>query len=121
MQEIETPNYYSMHDIIGQQLSAVVFVMDYLRLMFNSDYMNVMGYPPVTVRGDAYHPGSSRYRDVLCEIITHIVVRAEARKGDAVEIVFDDDSSIYIPVRDEDYLYGPELVVYEAGSHWWVL
>jgi hypothetical protein len=38
-----------------------------------------------------------------------------------MEIVFDDGSAIVVPVRDEDHLYGPECIIYQAPTDWWVL
>jgi hypothetical protein len=121
MQEREISGDYSMRDIVGKELSAVTFVMDYHQIWFNSTRINIVTELRVLIGDSVYRLGDPGYRDKLCDRITHVVVKAEARKGDAMEIVFDDGSAIVVPVRDEDHLYGPECIIYQAPTDWWVL
>jgi hypothetical protein len=124
MQELEPIDDYSMDSITGQQLSAVTFGLNYRELSFNSDVIYIIHDLQVFVASSVYQLGDPGYRDRLCERITHVVVKAEARPGDAVEIVFDDDSTIVMSVGGEENMYGPGRVFYQpfrAYKDWWVL
>jgi hypothetical protein len=121
MKQSEYGDENLMEEIIGEQLSGVTFVMDYVQLLFNSNWINAICGLQVVKGGIVSQWGDAEYRDRLCERITHTVIKAQARKGDAVKIVFDDGYSIVIPVRDEDHIYGPECVIYQGSENWWVL
>jgi hypothetical protein len=124
MPEPEKKDDYAMHAIVGQQLSAVTFARNYLELSFNSDMISVLLDPSVIVGGSVYLPGDSGYRDRLCERITHIVIGAKVLQGDAVKIVFDDDSAIVLPDIDDGKVYGPGRIFYQpsdAYEDWWEL
>lgn len=63
----EKSDYFSR--IIGEQLSAVSFVMDYLQLQFNGYLLTVLT-PLVVVSDDhSYTFADLGYRDALCERI----------------------------------------------------
>ncbi len=58
---------------------------------------------------------------MLCDRIAHVVHLASVIEGDRSLIVFDDESSISISLRQED-LRGrsPEAARFTAGNCWWV-
>src|SRR5712664_180557 len=70
--------------IIGEQLSGVTFVMDYLQLQFNPPPI-INAYTPVTVcsNGKSCVSGDDQFRNVLCEQITKIVKSVAIRDEDA--------------------------------------
>jgi len=68
--------------LLGEQLSAVTFVQDYLQLWFDGPGINVTN--PLTVQtGQAsvtsWRPG---FRDALCSQIAKIVAAVECRDGE---------------------------------------
>jgi hypothetical protein len=67
--------------IVGEQLSAVCFVMDYLQLQFNDYHLTVL--PPLVAQiGDrSFCLGDLGYRDTLCERITHNVTVVSIASG----------------------------------------
>jgi hypothetical protein len=94
--------------IVGEQLSGVTFVMDYLQLQFNPP-PTINAYTPVTVSsaGKSTVSGDDQFRNRLCEQITKVVKSSAIRNGLAFEIVFEDESVISISLKPSDYV-GPE-------------
>jgi hypothetical protein len=99
-----------LRQIVGEQLSGVTFVMDYLQLQFNPPPI-LSAFTPVTVRvgTTSWRSGDDQFRNRLCEQITKIVKSVKLREGDAFEIEFEDASTISISLNPNDYI-GPEAV-----------
>ena len=106
--------------IIGEELSAVVFVRDYVQLQFDGPGLTAINDPTVVVGGRAYTTTTAGYRDALCGQIGHSVVSAEVASDMEITIEFDDGSTISISLREQDYLYGPEAAVFHHGKNTWV-
>ena len=96
-----------MDTIVGEQLSSVEFVQDYLQLHFDGPTLTVFVWPIVrsTVREARW--GQPGYKDELCARIGHKVSKAGLREGEAVIILFEDSGEIVISLRPEDRV-GPE-------------
>src|SRR5258705_6841549 len=86
--------------IVGQQLSGVTFVMDYVQLQFNPP-PTISAYTPLTVScdGKEFVMGHEQFRNKLCEQITKIVKSVEVRDGDAFLIEFEDRSKISVSLK----------------------
>lgn len=90
-------------ELVGEQLSAVTFVQDYLQLWFDGPGINVT--IPLTVHSGAlsvtsWQPG---FRDAICGQIAKLVKSIIYRDADALEIHFEDGSRVSISLRPEDY------------------
>jgi hypothetical protein len=83
--------------LIGKQLSAVTFVMDYFQFDFDSDRLTVHTVPTV----DLCREDISNYRDQLCAFIAQIVTSVEEVPDTAIHIDFGDFGRLTIPL-DED-------------------
>ncbi|HEY0460838.1 MAG TPA: hypothetical protein VGC97_17005 [Pyrinomonadaceae bacterium] len=102
----EKSDYFSR--IIGEQLSAVSFVMDYLQLQFNGYFLTVLT-PLVVVTNDrTYSFGDLGFRDTLCERIAQKVIEI-VLTSDYLRIVFEDNTFFSISLRQEDYV-GAEAI-----------
>ena len=97
-------NPIKLDAIIGQQLSSVEFVQDYVQLHFDGPYIIAFTWPVV-----------ESYRDALCDRISRKVRTALISGGNAVTIGFDDGGTIRISLKQEDRV-GPEAILYRAGS-----
>jgi hypothetical protein len=96
--------------IIGEQLSGVTFVMDYVQLQFNPPpTINV--YTPSTVfsSGGKWTSGDDQFRNMLCGQIGKLVKSVAIQDEEAFRITFEDDSVISISLKPSDYV-GPEAV-----------
>lgn len=88
--------------LIGKQLSAVVFVMDYLQFQFNGAVLTVLNPICVKVDNKIYQSGDINFRNSLCERISHIVENLLLSE-DRLEINFNDSAAFFISLKDEDY------------------
>ena len=107
--------------IVGEQLSGVTFVMDYLQLQFNPPpTINV--YTPLTVRQDGlfFAWGDDQFRNKLCEQITKIVKSVEINDNEFFLIVFEDGSEISISLNPDDYV-GPEVLHFWGRNNLWIV
>src|SRR5437763_12297202 len=105
----ENQNYFSR--MIGEQLSAVSFVMDYLQLQFNAYFLTVLTPLVVLVGEQSYRLGDTHYRDTLCERITHNVTEVVLAE-DHLRIGFDDGAAFDISSKEEDRV-GAEALIYQ--------
>lgn len=103
--------------IVGEQLIAVNFVLDYLYLQFNECFLTVLTPLVVVVGEQSLKLGDLPYRDALCERITHNVTGA-LLSSDHLRIDFDDGSRFIVSLIDEVHV-GSEAILFqfpEAGQ-----
>ena len=95
---------------MGQELSGVTFVRDYLQLQFNLAVM-LNAFTPVTVRrGDTSATfGEDAFANLLLSQIGRLVRGVELRPEEALDMTFDDGSLISVSLRPEHYV-GPEAI-----------
>ena len=111
----------SLQVIIGEQLSAVTFVQDYLQLHFDGPRLTVFSYA-IVMRGDkTFHGGKPGFRDALCNNIAKQVTEARVAYGDSISIRFADGSTIKISLKDEDFSDGEAVNFDTGGNVWWAL
>jgi hypothetical protein len=111
----------SLQMLIGEQLSAVTFVQDYLQLQFDGPRLTIFSHPVVILGGKTFHWGKHGFRDALCDNIAKQVTETRVAYGDSIAIRFADGSTITISLKDEDYS-GGEAVNFDAGGNiWWAL
>jgi hypothetical protein len=89
--------------IVGKQLSAVVFVLDYLQLQFDGPTLTL--FTSVAVHsndGGVVDDHAIGWRDALCGQITHVVRTVRLGDGELV-VEFINGSAISASLRPEDY------------------
>lgn len=106
--------------IVGEQLSAVVFVQDYVQLQFDGPVITAITVPTVTVAGVTFRWGMPRYRDMLCERIGKIVHAASINEGQEIRIEFDETSSISISLSPESYRAAEAALFHNGPENMWV-
>jgi hypothetical protein len=82
--------------LIGEKLSSVTFVMDYLQIDFDGNRFTLNIFPIIKSRGHVFKFGKQFYRDNLCELIGKVVSSIEVKNEEVLTIVF--DSANYISV-----------------------
>jgi hypothetical protein len=107
--------------IVGEQLSGVTFVMDYLQLQFNPPPL-INAYTPVTVfiSGKCYVSGDDQFRNKLCEQIAKIVKSVIIKSEVSFLITFEDGSAISVSLRTSDYV-GPEAMEFHGRNNLWMV
>jgi hypothetical protein len=107
--------------IVGEQLSGVTFVMDYLQLQFNPP-PTINAYTPVTVTcgGSTFMSGDDQFRNRLCDQITKTVKAVIVKEAEAFVITFEDASVISISLLASDYV-GPEALEFIGRDNIWIV
>ena len=101
--------------IEGQELSAVEFLADYLRLHFDGPLLTMYAWPHVLLADFSIAFGEPEYRNALCAQIGEIVATATLEELDALTIEFESGTVIALSLREED-LDGPESGSYSADG-----
>ncbi len=96
--------------IIGEELTAVEFVQDYLQLRFDGPLLTLYAWPHVLLSEYSIAFGEPEYRNALCSQIGEKVEEATLDEGDSLTIKLENETVLALSLREED-LDGPE-----AGS-----
>jgi hypothetical protein len=96
--------------IIGEELTAVEFVQDYLQLRFEGPLLTLYAWPHVLLSEYSIAFGEPEYRNALCAQIGEKVEEATLDEGDSLTIKLENETVLALSLREED-LDGPE-----AGS-----
>jgi hypothetical protein len=94
----------------GQELTAVEFVADYLRLRFDGPMLTLYAWPHVLLAEFSVAFGEPEYRNALCAQIGETVATAKLEELDALTVEFESGTVLALSLREED-VDGPE-----AGS-----
>jgi hypothetical protein len=97
--------------IEGQELTAVEFVSDYVRLRFDGPMLTLYAWPHMLLEDFSIAFGQPEYRNALCAQIGEMVAKANLKELDSLTIEFESGTVIALSLREED-LDGPE-----AGSY----
>jgi hypothetical protein len=99
----------------GQELTAVEFVQDYLRLRFDGPMLTLYAWPHVLLADFSIAFGEPEYRNALCAQIGEIVAKATLEELDALTVEFESGMVVALSLREED-LSGPEAGSYSADG-----
>lgn len=99
--------------IEGQELTAVEFVSDYLRLRFDGPTLTLYGWPHVLLADFSVAYGEPEYRNALCAQIGEMVAKAALEEMESLTVEFESGTVIALSLREEE-LDGPEAGSYSA-------
>ncbi len=117
----KTSSKNALDVLIGNQLSGVLFIQDYVQLQFDGPGLTALNWPIVTVADTDYSFGMADYRNVLCERITKIVQRTSVIEGQEIRIDLDDESSISISLTPSEDPAMSEMAIFDNGpKDFWV-
>jgi hypothetical protein len=94
-------------DLIGEQLTVVAFVMDYVEFHFNGPILRSLTNPIVETEAGSMHFPAPGSRDALCSLIGSRVDAASILVGDRIELRTDANQTLTVPL-DEASRRGPE-------------
>jgi len=89
-------------DIIGEELTAVEFVQDFLVLDFEGPSVTFYAWPHVLLEDGSFGFGEPGYRDMLCAQIGENVVQAQLEEFAALTIEFENGVVFGLSLREED-------------------
>ena len=105
-----------LRTICGAQLTSVDFVLDYLILGFGpKGALTTLVWPEIQNGGTVLEFGMSGYRDLLCELITKVVVSVEITDDEVIFITFENEIRIRIPLREREV--PGERAIFTAPKH----
>ena len=99
----------TLQDLVGEEVSAIAFVRDYVEVHFDGPILRSLSNPTVSERGVDYRFPEAGSRDALCRVIGSTVRAVKLEEGRALELVTSDGSRITIPL-DAASLRGPEAM-----------
>ncbi len=105
----------------GQELTAVEFVGDYLRLRFGDvpgspgPMLTLYAWPHILLSDFSIAYGEPQYRNALCAQIGETVAKALLEEMEALTIEFESGTVIALSLREED-MDGPEAGSYSADG-----
>jgi len=100
----------------GQELTAVEFIADYVRLRFDGPTLTLYAWPHVLLADFSVAFGEPEYRNALCAQIGETVATAKLEELDALTVEFESGTVLALSLREED-MDGPEAGSYsEDGS-----
>jgi len=102
--------------IIGEQLSSVEFVQDYVQLRFDGPTITAFVWPTINLSGNIIRFGDAGYRDALCARIARKVTAARIIEVVCLTVQFDDYAELKISLKPEDSV-GPEAGYFCVDSN----
>jgi len=100
----------------GQELTAVEFVGDYLRLRFDGPMLTMYAWPHLLFPEFSLGYGEPEYRNGLCAQIGETVAKAACEEFESLTVELESGTVIALSLREED-LDSPEAGSYsEDGS-----
>jgi hypothetical protein len=110
--------------LIGEQLSSVIFVQDYLQLDFDGNRLTCYVWPVIALDDIEYRFNDTEYRNKLCNLIAKLVKYVILEDGISLRIVFTDNSAIFLPldynrpiIRDDPSI--KEIAIFEDSNGNW--
>ncbi|MBI3649415.1 MAG: hypothetical protein HY231_00010 [Acidobacteria bacterium] len=110
-----------MVHIVGEKLSAVTFVQDYVQLHFDGPTLTLLNWPVVEVGESHVQFGMEGYRDKLCEQIGKQVLTASVAEEQEVRIEFTDRSFLFIALEPDDCRTAETVIFNNGNGGIWVL
>ena len=110
-----TPAEELLNHLVGEQLSAVVFVQDYLQLQFDEPQLNVYEQCRVIANGISTEFGTEPFANHILGQITKIV-ESVTDNNHSVIIRFEDQSLIEIPYSQ---VKCPEAIYFQGKNGQW--
>jgi len=108
------PVVSSISDLIGEDLNAVCFVMDYVEFHFNGPVLRALSNPMVSTSSGVWTFPESGPRDQLTTLIGLTVVQVSVRDEEAISLDFSNGSKLSVPL-DYEHRTGPEAAHFVIG------
>jgi len=93
---------FDLSPLVGQELSAVEFVQDFLVLRFEGPALTFYTWPDVFREEGSYAYGEPEYRNVLCALLSEDVTAATLELEEALEVEFESGVILRASLREED-------------------
>lgn len=113
---------HPINNLVTQQLVEVDFVLDYIRLRFEStseyNFLTFLTDPIVISNGISYEKAAREFSYNLINMIDSQVISLQITENEKMEITFEDERKIIVSLKSEDYV-SSEAVTYENSKNEW--
>ena len=103
--------------LLKRDMSAIVFIRDYLQFQFDGPVLTAYVWPVVYISIDGYTAEQPGYRDHLCGFIGRMVLRVGGKKGAYIDIEFTGDRRLRFSLAEADQV-GPEAMMFNDKEVW---
>jgi len=109
--------------LVGEKLSSVTFVLDYLQLDFDGNRFTLNVWPMVVIGNNEYKFGEPSYRDTLCSLIAQVVKQATGEEKQYLNISFESGDMLIVSLcHGNPELIAPEIAIFtDLNDNWYVL
>jgi hypothetical protein len=107
---MENDDFTGIQYLRTRRLDAVIFVQDYVQLVFKGARFTAFLCPTVRNTDDKFDPSTAGYRDALCNQINKVVIDAYKIQGEKLVLEFDDRSVLEVSLKPENQI-GPEAAM----------
>ena len=105
-----------IREVIGEPLSAVSFVQDYVEFHFDGKIIRSLTCPILLTADKTYKFPEKGSRDGLCSLIGRAVTELVVEDRSRIKIAFVGEASLIIPLADSERT-GPEAAHFVTGDN----
>ena len=109
-----------LQSIVGEQLSSIEFVQDYIQFRFNGPCLTAYTNPVVNVGETRLEWDDVGYCDALRRCLGRKVLRAEVSSRNEIAIDIEGGARISVSLKLEDYC-GVEAALFDNGAGRWMV
>ena len=102
--------------VVGEYLSSVNFVMDYLQLDFSGHGFTMNSWPTVTIGNRTLAHADGGYKDALCSLIGETATEVDEYWDTGLRLQFKNSSYINPSLRVERDFPSPEVATFSTRS-----
>ncbi len=110
---------HALHELLGQQLSSVWFVWDYVQLRFDEPPVNVYAMPAIQLAdGGSLRPGDLGYADALVGQIGATLTESDELLDLGLILKFDNGVQLAVPLGEAPFPEAAGFDGRESGRIW---
>lgn len=103
--------------IVGEYLSSITFVMDYLQIGFSDYRFNMYSWPVVFMGNQTFSRANNGYKDAICSLIGETLAEIEEYLDKGLTLGFKNASSIVLPLRVGKDFPSPEVAEFHGPNN----
>src|SRR5258708_3883111 len=108
-----TKDHSTVQSLVGEELSEVGFVRDYVELHFDGPVLRCLTKPVVESPSGRFVFPESGSRDALCSVIGGTVTAVSVQEHISIALEFSGGQKITVPLDDASRV-GPEAAHYQS-------
>ena len=110
----------SFRVLVGETVSSVTFVMDYLQLHLSSGPLNFYNWPAVATGHKRLQRSDVGYEDALCGFINRTITDVDELLDEGLKLEFA-DGSITVPLSVDKHFPCPEIAEFASRKGPWLI